>query len=312
MAMPTSEPEKLKAQVQEFWNRQSCDTQVAQGSRYSKAYFDEIEAFRYFDQPFIHSFAQFTRYHGQKVLEVGFGAGSDFIQWLRAGAIASGVDLTQEALTNVTRRIEAYQLPAPASLQVSDAENLPFPSDSFDLGYSFGVLHHTPDTEKAIAELVRVIKPGGEFKIMIYNRHSIWTINRWVKFALLKGRPWKSLDWVMWHHNESPGSKSYTRGETLRILERLPLEQIQIDTVITAADYLASSAFPPLNWTYRAAIALVGYHYGWHPSHYVERIDAETEDRRPDPAPSRRDPRKPLLTGNQLGFFHCITARKKT
>src|SRR5713101_9630111 len=106
--MQSPRPDHLKAQVKEFWNRQSCDTQVAKAARLSKAYFDEIEAFRFRDQPFIHSFAQFSRYRGKRVLEVGFGAGTDFIQWLRAGAIATGIDLTQEAMDNLTHRIAVY------------------------------------------------------------------------------------------------------------------------------------------------------------------------------------------------------------
>src|SRR5206468_1617499 len=122
-----------KTEVRAFWNRQSCDTQHAAAEKFSRDYFEEVERWRYQDQPFIHSFAQFTRYRGKRVLEVGFGAGTDFIQWLRAGAVVSGVDLTEEALANVIHRIRTYDLPQPESLQVADAENLPFPSDQFDL-----------------------------------------------------------------------------------------------------------------------------------------------------------------------------------
>jgi 2-polyprenyl-3-methyl-5-hydroxy-6-metoxy-1,4-benzoquinol methylase len=99
--------EPLKAEVKAYWNRQSCETDHARAQKFSREYFEEIERFRYSTQPFIHSFAQFTRYHGKRVLEVGFGAGTDFIQWLRAGAIVSGIDLTEEALANLTHRIEA-------------------------------------------------------------------------------------------------------------------------------------------------------------------------------------------------------------
>src|SRR5690349_2527984 len=136
-------PGALKAEVKTFWNRQSCGTGIAHSQKFSREYFKEVEAWRYSDQPFVHSFAQFTRYHGKRVLEVGFGAGADFVQWLRAGALASGVDLTEEALANLTQRIRIYSLPQPQSLQVADAEKLPFPDNSFDLGYSWGVLHHT-------------------------------------------------------------------------------------------------------------------------------------------------------------------------
>src|ERR1043165_2072475 len=154
------ESTELKGEVRAFWNRQSCETQYAQAEKFTRDYFEQIEEWRYIDQPFIHSFTQFTRYHGKRVLEVGFGAGTDFIQWLRAGAIVSGVDLTEEALANLNHRISVYDLPQAEFLKVGDAENLPFPSNHFDLGYSWGVLHHTPDTEKAISELVRVVRPG--------------------------------------------------------------------------------------------------------------------------------------------------------
>jgi SAM-dependent methyltransferase len=307
--MPAASSDSLKRQVLDFWNEQSCNTEVAKSPKSSREYYEEIETFRYFDQPFIHSFAQFSRYHGKRVLEVGCGAGTDFIQWLRAGARASGVDLTPEAIEHVRSRIELYGLPAPEKLQVADAESLPFESDMFDLGYSFGVLHHTPDTERAVRELVRVIRPGGHLKIMLYNRHSIYVMNRWVRFCLLKGRPWRSLRWILWNMVESPGTKGYTRSELVRMLGAMPLQNIHVRTEISSADYLAASAFTPLNWFYRRAIQLAGYHFGWHPGQYVERVN--------DPGFRTRrhacvhDARRPLLTGNPLGFFHCISTEKK-
>ena len=93
-----SPPAALKEQVHAFWNRESCDADQARAAKFSREYFEQIEQWRYLDQPFIHSFAQFSRYHGKRVLEVGFGAGTDFIQWLRAGARLSGIDLTDEAV----------------------------------------------------------------------------------------------------------------------------------------------------------------------------------------------------------------------
>ncbi|MEP6662090.1 MAG: class I SAM-dependent methyltransferase [Verrucomicrobiota bacterium] len=295
--MQTTESEKLKEQVRAFWNQQSCDTQAAQSSKFSKEYFEEIESFRYFDQPFIHAFAQFTRYHGKKVLEVGFGAGTDFIQWLRAGAAASGIDLTPEALENLQQRIHIYGLPAPQCVQVGDAENLPFESNSFDLGYSFGVLHHSPDTIKAIGELIRVVKPGGEIKIMVYNRYSIYVINRWVRYALLRGKPWKSLAWVLWHHNESIGTKSYTRSELKTIFKKFPVEDLTVHTEITSGDHLSSQAFPPLNLLWRFFMWLAGERQSWFKGLYTA-------------PPSRKIPGPFRFTGNRLGFYHCIHARK--
>jgi len=263
---PADVPSGLKDQVRTFWNRESCDADQAHAEKFSREYFEQIEQWRYCDQPFIHSFAQFTRYHGKRVLEVGFGAGTDFIQWLRAGARASGIDLTDEALANVRHRIQVYGLPQPESLQVADAENLPFPSNTFDLGYSWGVLHHTPDTPKALAELVRVVRPGGEIKVMLYNRHGLYAWKMWIKHALLKGRPWKSLRWVLWNHVESVGTQGFTDREVKRMLAPLGLTDIRMQRFITNNDRIVRRSFP-----YRlgglglaAVIALTGTRLGWY------------------------------------------------
>jgi ubiquinone/menaquinone biosynthesis C-methylase UbiE len=269
----SEESAALKAQVKAFWNRESCDADNARAAKFSREYFEQIEQWRYRDQPFIHRFAQFPRYREKRVLEVGFGAGTDFIQWLRAGAWASGIDLTEEALANVRHRIGVYGLPAPESLQVADAENLPFPANTFDLGYSWGVLHHTPNTEKAVAELVRVVRPGGEIKIMLYNRHGLYAWKMWVKHALLKGRPWKSLRWVLANHVESIGTKAYTQREVEQMLAPLGLADVRMERFITNNDRVVRRAFPY-----------------WIGGLLLDLLIA--------------------LTGNQLGWFRGISARK--
>lgn len=271
--MPETSPTELKAEVKAFWNQQSCDTWHTKAAKFTREYFEQIEQWRYADQPFIHSFAQFTRYRGKRVLEVGFGAGTDFIQWLRAGAVASGVDLTEEALANLTHRLRLYNLPLPENMQVADAENLPFPSGTFDLGYSWGVLHHTPNTERALAELVRVVRSGGEIKVMLYNRHSLCAFKHWIKYALLRGRPWKSFAWVLCHHMESPGTKAYTHAEVARMLAPLGLTDIRMETYVTPWDRTLFE-----NRTVPVADALLGFIAN--------------------------------LAGTRLGFHRGVTARK--
>jgi ubiquinone/menaquinone biosynthesis C-methylase UbiE len=308
-ATQTAPDEALKGEVREFWNKQSCDTDRTSLPKFSKEYFDDIEAFRYYDQPFIHQFAQFSRYHGKKVLEVGFGAATDFVQWARAGARLTGIDLTPEAFEHARHRLEVYGLPQPEGFRVGDAENLPFESNTFDLGYSFGVLHHTPDTIKAIGEVVRVVKPGGEIKIMIYNRRSIYAINTWVRHALMKGKPFKSVAWALWNHMESVGTKSYTRAEVASIFSKLPVTRVTCKTEITAADFLSASAFAPLNLFYRLLIHLAGESYPWRASEFHERTGPV--EKRAEYARKNRPADEIVFTGNPLGFFHCISATKK-
>jgi ubiquinone/menaquinone biosynthesis C-methylase UbiE len=271
--MPDVTDNNLKTEVKAYWNRASCDTWHAESEKFTRDYFEQIEEWRYRDQPFIHSFAQFTRYHGKRVVEVGFGAGTDFIQWLRAGARASGVDLTEEALANLGHRIRVYGLPEPESMKVADAENLPFETGTFDLGYSWGVLHHTPNTPKAVAELVRVVKSGGEVKLMLYNRRSLCTFHHWVKYGLFRGRPWRSFADILWHHMESVGTKGYSREELRQMLAPLGLTDLHIETFATSYDYLPWKAFP-----FSVANAGLGVLLA--------------------------------LTGNRLGFWHGIRARK--
>src|SRR5438093_4517272 len=137
-----------KERVREFWEEAPCGVKLATADVEpgSRAFYDELEATRYRLEPFIPSFAEFDRWRGKDVLEVGVGAGSDFVRFVRAGARMTGVDLTEAAVDHVRRRLELEALAA--DLQVADAEALPFADASFDLVYSWGVLHHTPGTKQ--------------------------------------------------------------------------------------------------------------------------------------------------------------------
>ena len=237
------------------------------------------------------------------MLEVGFGPGTDFIQWLRAGAVVSGIDLTPEGLANLRHRIAIYQLPEPERLEVADAEALPFGAESFDLGYSFGVLHHTPDTEKALRELVRVVRAGGEIKVMLYNRHSIRVFKTWAQFALLRGKPFKGLGWAIWHNMESLGTKAYTRKELKSMLGGLPLTNVRVHPWVTSADYFAFSALKPVNWLIRLVLTLAGDRPAWRLADYrFDEVPAIVGGLAAEP--------QMQFTGNRLGFYHCISATK--
>jgi len=263
--------DELKSQVRNYWNAQPCGTQFGSGERYSREYFDEIERVRYEREPEIFAFAQFTRHHGKDVLEVGTGAGSDFTQWVRAGARAHGIDATPEGIAHLRERLDAYGLSA-EDVRVADCEALPFADDSFDVVYSWGVIHHTPNTEKALEEIVRVCRPGGTCKVMIYNRRSILSYFFWVKYALLKGRPWRSLAWCLWHHMESIGTKAYTVKEARAMVERHSVRNVRVGTYLSFYDRMERHG-AAMRIAAKIAVAVLGRrNTGWFLTMEFEKV----------------------------------------
>ena len=180
-----------KKAVRKYWQAAPCGSRLTKAEPGSRAFFDEIEATRYRLEPFIAKFAEFERWRGKDVVEIGVGLGTDFIQFARAGAVLSGIDLTPASIELARRRLALEDLDA--ELRVADAENLPFSDESFDFAYSWGVLHHTPDTFRAVREAIRVTRAGGRVCVMMYARHSWVSYALWLRHALLAGRPHTSL-----------------------------------------------------------------------------------------------------------------------
>jgi SAM-dependent methyltransferase len=227
--------ETFNNKVQRFWEEHPCGASssvTADLPLASREWFQAIETFRYTHEPFIHSVAQFTRYHGQRVLEVGVGVGTDHLQWARAGADCYGVDLTDIAVELTQRRLKLYGFPS--QVQRVDAEELPFDDETFDLVYSWGVIHHSEKPERIIGEIHRVLKPGGQFVGMMYGRHSLKMFTAWLYWALLRGRPWRSFREILWQHVESPGTKAYTIPELKALFA--PFQCFSAQPVLTVYD----------------------------------------------------------------------------
>jgi SAM-dependent methyltransferase len=166
----SEENSKLKDRVREFWQEHPCGTKFADAQPGSRRFYELVEEHRYKKEWHIPSAAGFARSKNLRVLEVGCGLGTDGAQFAVAGADYTGIDLTQAAVDLAKRRFELFDLPG--KFRVADAEGLDFPDSSFDLVYSHGVLHHTPDTAGAISEIHRVLRPGGRAVVMLYHRDS--------------------------------------------------------------------------------------------------------------------------------------------
>ncbi len=172
------------------------------------------------------------------------------------------LDLTPEAIENVKQRLALYNVQA-AELQVADAENLPYADNTFDLVYSWGVIHHSPDTPQCLSEIVRVTKPGGVIKIMIYNRRSLFAFYRYLACALFKGKPFKSFASILFDHQESPGTKAYTFAEAKKMLAAHPVKVVSLNAQVSAHDLLYYKGRALKLFAYIAA-SLFGWHrVGW-------------------------------------------------
>ena len=161
---------ELKERVRAFWQAHPCGTKFSDAEIGTREFFARIEAHRYAKEWHIPEAADFAGARGLRVLEIGCGLGTDGVRFAKAGADYTGVDLTDAAIELARKRFELSGLRG--ELRVSDAENLDFADESFDLVYSHGVLHHTPDIAHAVSEIHRVLKPGGRAIVMLYHRDS--------------------------------------------------------------------------------------------------------------------------------------------
>lgn len=228
-----------KEEVARFWEAEAC------GERYG----DEQVETRYRLEPEIATFADFPSGRDRDVLEIGVGMGADLIRWARAGARVTGIDLTERAVALTSDRLRAAGLTA--DVRVGDAENLPFPDASFDLVWSWGVLHHTPASTLALREAARVLRPNGRYAVMVYHRRSWVAAAAWTRFGLLRGRPAMSPTEAV-THIESPGTRAFTAAELRTLLEDL-LMDLRIRPVLThwdrrCAPGLARLAGDRLGW----------------------------------------------------------------
>jgi 2-polyprenyl-3-methyl-5-hydroxy-6-metoxy-1,4-benzoquinol methylase len=162
--------QELKERVRAFWQEHPCGTKFSDAEMGTREFFDRVEAHRYGKEWHIPMAADFSSTRGLKVLEIGCGLGTDGAQFAKAGANYTGIDLTEASIELAGKRFELSGLQG--EFRVADAEKLNFANETFDLVYSHGVLHHTPDTGMAVREIHRVLKPGGRAMVMLYHRDS--------------------------------------------------------------------------------------------------------------------------------------------
>ena len=160
----------LKEQVRAFWQANPCGTKFTDAETGSREFYERVAEHRYGTEWHIPVAADFASARDLCVLEIGCGLGTDGAGFARAGARYTGVDLTDAAVELARGCFAVFGLDG--EFRTADAEKLDFADETFDLVYSHGVLHHTPDTARAVREVHRVLKPNGRAVVMLYHRDS--------------------------------------------------------------------------------------------------------------------------------------------
>lgn len=166
----TAQVEKQTA-VQHHWDAKPCDSDTSAHAAGGRDYFADIEQKRYALQPHVLEALEWIGWADKRVLEIGSGVGTDARQIIARGAVYTGINVDHGSTEMTRRSLRAFGLNG--SARQASATDLPFADAAFDVVYSFGVLHHIPAVLAAIDEIRRVLRPGGELLMMVYNRDSI-------------------------------------------------------------------------------------------------------------------------------------------
>lgn len=258
--------------VKEYWDRRPCNIRHSTSKIGTRQYFDEVEEKKYFVEPHIPDFAQFEQWRGKRVLEIGCGIGTDTINFARAGAEITAVDISEKSLALAKKRAEIYGLSSKTTFYCADAESLlsTVPREAYDLVYSFGVIHHTPHPEIVIKQVrENYVKSGSKLKIMVYHHYS-WKV-LWILLAFGKGAFWK-LDEIVARYSEAqtgcPVTYTYSKREVVELLNGFRVSDLCVEHIFPyrISDYIQYKykkvwyfRYLPLS-TFRLLEKLFGWH----------------------------------------------------
>lgn len=223
---------ELLEQVREYWNRRPCNIRHSTKPVGTREYFDEVEARKYFVEPHIPPFAQFERWRGKKVLEIGCGIGTDSVNFARAGADLTAVELSDRSLEICQGRFAVYGLQA--KFYEGNAEELSsfVPVEPYDLVYSFGVIHHTPHPERVLEEIRKYCAPHTEVRMMLYSKWS-WKVF-WIILKYGHGAFWRATDLVRAYSEAQTGSPVtyyYSFAEVHRLMRDFEILEMRKDHI---------------------------------------------------------------------------------
>ena len=193
--------------VRTYWDDRPCNVKHSEKEIGTQEYFDEVERKRYTAEPHIPSFAGFSNTKGKKVLEVGCGMATEGINYARAGATYTGTDLSIESLDLAKKRFKVYNNEGNFYLGNSEELSSFVPVETYDLIYSFGVIHHSPHPEKIISEIKKYMNKDSTLKIMLYASES------WKNYMIEAGYDQPEAQYGC------PIANTYTKDEVRKLLD---------------------------------------------------------------------------------------------
>ena len=239
--------------VKKYWDRRPCNIRHSPKPIGTRDYFDEVERRKYFVESHIPRFANFPRWRGKEVLEIGCGIGTDSVNFTRNGANLTIVELSSESLAITKRRLELENLQANfINGNAEELDQLLPANKKFDLIYSFGVIHHTPSPERVVKAIATRLKPAGELRLMVYARHSWKVLWIYARYAWREPWNWRRLA-AKYSEAEigSPVSYIYSHREARALLQEFEIVSITKDHIFPyrISDYIQYRYVK--NWHFR-------------------------------------------------------------
>lgn len=218
-------------EVYDYWNNRPCNIRHSTKSNDNVEFYDDVAIKRYKAEPHIKNFLELGKWKGKKVLELGSGLGTDAIQFAKSGALMTCIDLTENSIELCRKNFKLHNLNG--EFYVGNIEDLDkiLPNtylESFDLIYSFGVIHHTPNPKNVIEQVKKYLKKDGEFRFMVYSKISyklFWlmnTVNDW-KF--------ENIDKVVERNSEAQTGCPITYTYTFEDVKKLLGENYNINRI---------------------------------------------------------------------------------
>ena len=238
-------------EVRDFWQSNPLCASGIPHPLGSKEFFEvydtqreEIESI-----PYSCALHEYRNFKGKKVLDVGCGNGYVLAKYAQEGAEVFGIDITQAGVDLCKKRFEFIGLKG--EFRVADAQMIPFPDDTFDCACSMGVLHHVPDSQRALGEIYRVLKPGGRLIVMFYHRNSAKYKFKYRVWSWVTG---KSMQQLVNEYDGvgNPKGAVFSKAQLADMLSRFTDVQMHVgyletrDIILRGARFLPDNLFKPL------------------------------------------------------------------